>query len=242
MYPMTKFGAAALLASACLLPATSEAASVKAYTDACSGGQKGCTSFVIQGEIALGDEAKFESEVKRVWGETQSAVVILDSDGGDIVPAMAIGRSIRKLGIGTHVQFKCISACAMIWVAGKNISALGTARVGFHAVYRKEGNNVREFGAGNALVGAYYAELGFNSEAIYAMTSTAPQSMMWLKTSQATKLGINLTLLEETKPAKAEITVTKRRKAIAEPSPSNAAQQASRRQPNRRTTPCVNFY
>jgi hypothetical protein len=44
------------------------------------------------------------------------------------------------------------------------------------------------------------------------MTSTAPQSMMWLKTSQATKLGINLTLLEETKPAKAEITVTKTKK------------------------------
>jgi hypothetical protein len=70
------------------------------------------------------------------------------------------------------------------------------ARIGFHAVYRMEGGEARESGAGNALVGAYLNSLGFSQRAIFFITQTSPKSMTWLTFEDAARHGIDVKRLD----------------------------------------------
>jgi hypothetical protein len=45
---------------------------------------------------------------------------------------------------------------------------------------------------GNAVVGAYLARLGFSYDAIYTLTKTKPDDMLWM----TGELGIRATLLK----------------------------------------------
>jgi hypothetical protein len=59
----------------------------------------------------------------------------LDSDGGDMLAAMRIGRAVRKLSARTLVaaRAKCHSACALIFIAGAERKNLG--EIGLHRPY-----------------------------------------------------------------------------------------------------------
>jgi hypothetical protein len=61
--------------------------------------------------------------------------LLLDSDGGDVLAAMRIGRLIRKLEGRTTVvaRAKCHSACALIFIAGVERTNLG--EIGLHRPY-----------------------------------------------------------------------------------------------------------
>lgn len=60
---------------------------------------------------------------------------LLDSDGGDMLAAMRIGRLIRKLEGRTTIpaRAKCHSACALIFIAGVERNNLG--EIGLHRPY-----------------------------------------------------------------------------------------------------------
>ena len=148
----------------------------------------------VGGPIIGGDSDRFDAIAASVTGK---AVVILASPGGKVVEAMAIGERIHANGYGTAVGDDniCASACALIWVAGSKRFVSETARVGFHAAYTGSGDDARETGAGNALVGAYLTKLGLSYEAILYATSAAPDDMAWLHPDDAKRLGIEVTSL-----------------------------------------------
>jgi hypothetical protein len=54
-----------------------------------------------------------------------------------------------------------------------------------------------EFGAGNALMGAYYAELGLSDKAIVFFTIAHPNNMGWLSAKIVDEIGLTVINLSE---------------------------------------------
>ena len=96
----------AWLTAILVLISPASAASIKAGDDA----------IVISGKIESGDAATFFT----IANAASARVVVLESDGGHLDPAVTIGRDIRRRGLATVVRTnaKCVSACVLIWLAG----------------------------------------------------------------------------------------------------------------------------
>jgi hypothetical protein len=121
---------------------------------------RGTKFLLIAGPIVSGDAAKFK---RTIAAETPS-IVVFDSPGGALVEGLEIGEMISARKMDTLVPEKtmCASACALAWLGGGKRFLDPTARIGFHAAYIRSGEYVRETGVGNALVGAYLANLGLS--------------------------------------------------------------------------------
>jgi hypothetical protein len=126
----------------------------------------------------------------------RSAIVALNSDGGNLLASLIIGEYVHTKGFVTFVPDNetCASGCAAIWVAGRVRNVAPTARVGFHAAY--DANTGVEKGNLNALFGSYLARIGIGVEAIVYMTSAAPDGMQWLSKEDADRLGISYNILQ----------------------------------------------
>ena len=160
------------------------------------------TAILIAGTIEKGDSEVFRREAAK----HSSAVVILMSDGGFTLEAIEIGETIRILGFTTLVTngTQCVSACALIWLAGTPRSLSKSARIGFHATYTDERGRRLESGVGNALVGRYLAILNLPQKAIVFATMAPPDDMVWLDTSNYADLGIETKIIDDFGAAEAE--------------------------------------
>jgi hypothetical protein len=149
----------------------------------------------IEGEIRAGDYQEFN----RVAAESDSAIVVLGSEGGLIRPAMSIGRLVKARRFVTFVPSNtdCLSACATIWVAGEKRLMAKSGRVGFHAVY--DGRSMLESGEENAVIGRYLALLGFGEGAVRFMTRAGPDRFAWLSEEKGRELGINFVVVPDTR-------------------------------------------
>jgi hypothetical protein len=115
-------------------------------------------------------------------------LVITTGPGGRIDAALDIGMAIRRAHAKTAVPpgHSCVSACAMIWLAGSKRFLDG--RVGFHSAsylgtpYRAED--------GNDAVADYYHELGMSDDFIRWATAADPNDMAWLTPELARRFGI----------------------------------------------------
>lgn len=208
MKTLTLLGVAAILLATL---ANASAATFKSIPNSCNDGEKGCVSFNVFGEIEFKDEEKFTAEINRYNTDTlKRAIIYLNGPGGNIHAAMAIGRIIRSNGWTTSTipqgprdDAMCVSACAIIWVAGKTLYAYAKTPIGFHAAYilNKTSNGKRTVetpevtAVGNALIGAYYNQLDYSTEAIIAMTKADPDGMTWVKTDAFLKLGFKMKIL-----------------------------------------------
>jgi hypothetical protein len=199
MYTLVKLTIA--LATATALVSSAEAATFTVYRDHCNGGEAGCLTLVMAGNIELNDGGKF---LELMFKEKPTKMVmVLRSEGGDVVSGLQIGRHLKANGYSTYVDKDalCASSCATIWLAGKNKNVHETAQIAFHAAYvlSKDGRYYKESGMGNAVIGAYYAELGYSEEAIRFFTKAAPDSASYLTDAVAKRLGIAYRLVEEKK-------------------------------------------
>jgi len=142
----------------------------------------------IVGSIAEGDDAKF----RQVAAGQANAIVVLESDGGAIIPAMDIGRTIRLLEYSTVVyqDSSCTSACALIWLAGTRRFIFEGGKVGFHASYRNVDGSLIETGLGNALIGHYLSQLGMGQKTVIFATAAAPDKILWLDAKTASLSAI----------------------------------------------------
>lgn len=156
--------------------------------------------IVLSGSFVQGDQQKF-SEV--VAGVTK-AIVVLDSPGGNVYAAIQIGRMIKRQGFSTFIPAKtlCASACALTWLAGTPRFADDTSFIGFHAVYTLDKGVAKESGSGNALVGAYLADLGLSDLAIVYITNAPPEGVERLTRAKSEQVGIPYTALNASNVAK----------------------------------------
>ena len=149
--------------------------------------------IAIAGDIEAGDDETFR-ELSIQYPE---AMVLLDSDGGNLRASLEIGKMIRLRNYSTLVfdDAVCTSACALIWLAGSPRGAVEGARIGFHASYVEEGKTRSESGVGNALVGSYLNALNLPERAIVFATSSGPDEVAWLDLKDAASLGIEVRVL-----------------------------------------------
>jgi len=147
--------------------------------------------IAVSGAFEFGDEKRF---VDAVLGISR-AIVILNSEGGNLHAALEIGRAIRLKGFETIVgdNVICASGCALVWLAGTPRTMAPRAMIGFHAASDRERNIAS---SGNALVGSYLNQLGLSSNAVIFITAARPESMAWLTFDLANQLGIDIRRFE----------------------------------------------
>lgn len=193
------------LLRAALLPAALLAAgpAAAAYIHADQGANGGAR-IVIDGELADGDEVRFE----RLADALPRAVVVLLSPGGDLHAGIEIGKLIRDRELATLVESgkECASACALAWLAGTPRIMAEGATIGFHAAYTEHGNELVASASANALVGAYVSQLGFPTSVIIYVTQADPNDMQWLTPEDAEEIGIDITM-QSGAPVSAEASV-----------------------------------
>jgi hypothetical protein len=82
----------------------------------------------------------------------------------------------------------------MIWLAGKERFVSPRARIGFHASKDARDNTVSA--TGNAVMGAYYYEMGItNMTTIARLVTSPPNEMFWVKFDDLARLKIDAKLL-----------------------------------------------
>jgi hypothetical protein len=115
-------------------------------------------TIVIAGTLVSGDFAKFSTYADIITAGTK-VFVTLDSSGGLVAEGLNIGEAIAHRGFATVANHKCLSACALTWLAGARRAVYPNTHIGFHAAYRSY--DMQESGVANALVGSYLTKLGF---------------------------------------------------------------------------------
>jgi hypothetical protein len=90
--------------------------------------------LMASGTITQGSSLDFAAEVER-HGE-YIRTVVLDSPGGSVTDAMAIGRLIREKKFATEVEAGkyCVSSCPLVFAGGVDRRAGENAMVGVHQV------------------------------------------------------------------------------------------------------------
>jgi hypothetical protein len=96
---------------------------------------------------------KFRAQV----GRLTKAIVVFNSDGGNLLAGIEIGKTIRLKSFATAVLggLRCASSCAFAWLGGSPRFMERGARIGFHAAYIESAGRASESGIGNALLGSY---------------------------------------------------------------------------------------
>jgi hypothetical protein len=80
--------------------------------------------IILTGTIQPGDDTAFAAAL-----DDGVKTVVLGSDGGHVNEAITIGRAIRSQGLDTVVPSSCMSACVLVWSAGKTRAVGGVLRV-----------------------------------------------------------------------------------------------------------------
>jgi hypothetical protein len=146
-------------------------------------------AILILGEIDRATLTEFTEALRRV----PRAQILLDSPGGEVLPALEIGRIIRERRLTTLIpeRAECASACGLIWLAGVPRELGPQAVVGFHAAAAVSPSGRRTISApANAIIGGYLRELGFGDAAIYEMTRAPPRGMNWFNSARLNALGV----------------------------------------------------
>jgi hypothetical protein len=149
--------------------------------------------ITIVGPLKLTDGDAFANVVS----SRDSALIVFNSDGGNLLAGLRIGQLIRIRQFATLVpdSARCASACAIAWLGGTKRFMQSTALIGFHAAFLIENGIVTETGAGNALVGAYLSRLGLSDAAILYIEKAHPDQINWLTKKDAAEVGIEVAIL-----------------------------------------------
>lgn len=107
------------------------------------------------GDIKPDDDKVFDQLTR----DDNSDIIYFNSQGGNLVAGLQIGRLIHEREFSTAVNAGsvCYSACALAWLAGHIMLMNGDASIGTHAAYvEKKGGVKLASGAGNAVAGALF--------------------------------------------------------------------------------------
>lgn len=150
----------------------------------------GRDTILVNGQINAGDDQEFI----RLADRLDHALVFLNGPGGNMITSLNIGRYVRTRGWDTAVADKqlCMSACAVLWLAGTHRYMADTAMIGFHAAYQVEQDKAVESSIGNALVGAYLNSLGLSDKAVVYLTYSPPEDIQILTKADARTVGIQV--------------------------------------------------
>ena len=89
----------------------------------------------LTGTFDIGSAERFSQEIEARGEYVQT--VVLDSPGGSVVDALAIGSLIHDKGLATKVAAGslCASSCPIVFASGKTRIASKNAAIGVHQIY-----------------------------------------------------------------------------------------------------------
>ncbi len=147
------------------------------------------TAILLYGDIRSGDMNELLSV--QAASITKNTLLLLESPGGDASEGLLIAKFVHNLGWDTAAikGAKCFSACATIWIAGKERFLSSDAVVGFHDVYDNTGG---PSAPGNAMVGAFYGQLGLSDRVIQYLTIAPPNGFNQITLSIASSIGLEV--------------------------------------------------
>jgi hypothetical protein len=132
----------------------------------------GRTVFEIAGTIKLGDDTKVTYAAQKI--DRKKLIVVLNSFGGAVDPALEIGRWVHQNSIPTTVFRICSSACTSAWLSGVPFTVgAEDIQIEFHSAHI---DGVRSE-AGNWRVCNYFRTLGIDDAVIDHMLAGDPHKM-----------------------------------------------------------------
>ena len=185
--------------------ARAEVIQIKRYGPACNLATHACLLLIkIQGKITAADS----DEVKRLVDQTRQEAkskqwdvdppfVYLDTLGGEVPAAMAIGRLLRKEQIGVQIdpQGICYSACVMVLAGAVTRNIQG--KVGIHRPYYDVPKDdisadklSDQFQKMLQELRVYFREMNVNEQLADAMLRTEPEHMRVLDSAELNNYGL----------------------------------------------------
>jgi hypothetical protein len=161
--------------------------------------------IVLVGQIARGDDRRFadvlqqaESQSKE-WGTDRT--LLLNSPGGDIAAAMAIGRMVRRSQVVTavHEGSVCASACVVILAGGVWRYARENTRLGLHRPYfadpqvaTSKGYESFQLAYDSVLEAhrAYFTEMRIGKGLLERMLQIPSNQVQWISVREASNLNL----------------------------------------------------
>ena len=103
--------------------------------------------YKIQGEITQDDAVRIRQigSMLRSSSPLRKSLFHLDSEGGDVASAIAIGRELRQIAAVVVVDSKCLSACVFLIAGGVKRIIPSDTKVGIHRPYSPR-TDEREYG------------------------------------------------------------------------------------------------
>lgn len=162
-------------------------------------------AITISQTIDKGDASKFETLVsfaKRDALYTHLFVVNLNSRGGSVEEAIAIGRTIRSIPLDWYVplrvvsNYKCISACVLI-LAGGNIRYVEPGTIGIHRPYIDDDESLtvesqkQSYSAMERKIKQYLSEMNVPTSLFDLMFRIPPESVKFLTTDEMQSFNLN---------------------------------------------------
>jgi len=143
------------------------------------------TWIYFGGTIGFGLNDQLKAMLKE---PNQATYIQLESDGGRELEAEKTARTIEAAGLSTYTQFQCVSACTLMFLAGKDrtLDLEDGARIGFHSPYLTTMMGDTSVGG---LTSEYYRHLVNRnvSEKFAAWAIRVPPDDMWFPTPQILK-------------------------------------------------------
>ena len=172
-------------------------------------GDKDISTLVLRGQIVAGDLARLQRVTAKV-PPSQRIALMLDSPGGNIDEAIAIGRYVYAAKITTvAIQGPgCHSSCAFVFLAGRDANEqpmrimMKGARVGFHqgaisTVPANQTYSASDIQTATQMgqdmvkrVNGYFQEIKADPEFLTMMLSAPNRSITLLNEFDALRLGI----------------------------------------------------
>jgi hypothetical protein len=184
------------------------APSAAAMTFEMAPAQGGCVARVCvlaTGEIGPSSAAEFQAFVRK-QKVPRGAVVVLNSQGGDVLAALALGGQIRNAGLATAVQAydraaarfvhggDCASACAFVFIGGVERTVADGARVGVHQMYPRvrmaDDDTISDMQFLTALVALHIDRMGAGTGMLVLALRTSRQDMRWLSAAELGRFGV----------------------------------------------------
>lgn len=103
------------------------------------------SQLLLGGPVVPGDAERFERALASM--PVVNTIVMRNMPGGRLVEAMRMAETIRSRSLRTAVSGSCVSACAMMFIAGSQRSSTTEfphekTMVAFHGGYLPDGQNV----------------------------------------------------------------------------------------------------
>ena len=158
--------------------------------------------LLLIGSIDLGSAARFAAEIEARGEYVQT--VVLDSPGGSVVDALAIGSLIHEKGLATKVAAGslCASSCPIVFASGKARIASPDSAIGVHQIYaaalsgdpqnalRVAGTAMSDAQSTTADIISHLTKTGVDPALWLHALETPPDRLYYFKPEEMTRLNL----------------------------------------------------